>query len=287
MPRDAAALTIELLGQTPDAVEPLVVRPDRATYRVAVGEWRYVVKTDHEHHVVAREVHGQQRAAAAGVLVPEIVAVTEDAFAMRWIEGLPLGDERAPAAWEHAGSQLRVAHDLGAAAPFGLGFGGHEPAHPTWRDFFETLAERELLYCEQELGFPAGAAVCVRETLRAAAPLLDAPNLGWCHGDLQPEHVLVDPATDRVASIIDWADHGSADIGWDVMVLTIDHPARLDAFLAGYGASEDLRLAVARRLPLFTLVRLIGEAHWFAEHGFPIGENFRRAIALAGVSDGG
>ncbi len=287
MPRDPVALTIELLGHAPDAVEPLVVWPERATHRVTVGEWRYVVKSDDEHHVVAREVHGQRRAAAAGVHVPEIVAVSEDAFAMRWIEGVPLGATNSAEAWEHAGSQVRLAHDLGAAAPFGFGFGGYEPAHPTWRTFVESLAERELVYCERELGFPSGAAAHVREALRAAAPLLDAPNLGWCHGDFQGEHVLVDPATDRVASIIDWADHGSGDVGWDVMVVTMDHHAQLDPFLAGYGASDGVRRALDQLLPILTLVRLIGDAHWFAEHSFPVGESLRRAIDLAAVSGDG
>jgi aminoglycoside phosphotransferase (APT) family kinase protein len=132
--------------------------------------------------------------------------------------------------------------------------------------------------CERDLEFPPAAATRIRDALRAAAPLLDAPHLAWCHGDLQPEHVLVDPATNRVAAIIDWADNGSGDIGWDVSVLTIDHHERRDAFLAGYRPGTELRVALDELRPLYEVVRLVGEAGWFAEHGYPPGENLRRAI---------
>jgi len=133
--------------------------------------------------------------------------------------------------------------------------------------------------CERDLDFPAASAARIRDALDAAAPLLDAPHLAWCHGDLQPEHVLVDPATHDVVAIIDWADNGSGDIGWDVSVLTIDHDLHRDAFLDGYGADRELRTALDQLLPLYNVVRLVGEAGWFAEHGYPPGENLRRAIA--------
>jgi aminoglycoside phosphotransferase (APT) family kinase protein len=107
---------------------------------------------------------------------------------------------------------------------------------------------------------------------------LDTPHLGWCHGDFQTEHVIVDPATDRVSAIIDWADQGSGDIAWDVAVLTIDNDAHLRIFLDGYDADDELRAAIDQLLPLYSVVRLTGEAGWFAEHGYPPGESLRRAI---------
>jgi fructosamine-3-kinase len=280
VPRDPSALTRALLGGVPDAVEPLVVWADRATHRVTVAGRRYVVKTDDDHEVVAREVWGQQRAAAAGVRVPEIVAVADDAFAMRWVDGVMLRDHPASESWDAAGAQVRLAHDLGGAAPFGAGFGGYESEHATWRDFFETFAARELDLCERDLALAPPDAQRIRAALRAAEPFLDTPRIGWCHGDLQPEHVLVDPETHRVVAIIDWADHGSGDVGWDAMVLTIDHASHLDAFLRGYDASADLRDALEQTRPLFSTVRLLSEATWFARHGYPTAENLRRAIEL-------
>ena len=278
MPRDPADLGRELLGSTPDAIEPLLVWTDRASHRVTIGSERFVVKADDDLETVAREVAGQQRAAAAGVRVPEVVAVAETAFAMRWVEGVTLRDHSTPRAWHDTGAQVRLAHDLGGGPPFGTGFGGFEPEQPTWRAFFDTFAESMLRGCERDLDFPAAPAARIRDALHAAAPLLDAPHLAWCHGDLQPEHVLVDPATHDIVAIIDWADNGSGDIGWDVSVLTIDHDLHRDAFLDGYGADRELRTALDQLLPLYNVVRLVGEAGWFAEHGYPPGENLQRAI---------
>lgn len=278
MPRDPVVLTRELLGATPDEIEPLVVWPDRAAHRVTIGAERFIVKTDDDVETVGREVAGQRRAAAAGVRVPQLIAATNGAFAMRWVDGVTLRDHPTPGAWHDTGAQIRIAHDLGGGPPFGTGFGGFEPEQPTWREFFEAFAESMLRGCERDLDFPAAPSARIRAALRAAAPLLDAPHLAWCHGDLQPEHVLVDPATDRVAAIIDWADQGSGDIGWDVAVLTIDHNEHREAFLTGYGADDELRVALGQLLPLYSVVRLIGEAGWFAEHGYPPGENLQRAI---------
>jgi aminoglycoside phosphotransferase (APT) family kinase protein len=97
----------------------------------------------------------------------------------------------------------------------------------------------------------------------------------WCHGDLQPDHVLVDPATDRVTAMIDWADSGAGDFVWDFAVLTLDG-APLDDLLDGYGATRAQRAALDALLPLYSVVRLAGEAGWLAEHGFPYTDNLRR-----------
>jgi fructosamine-3-kinase len=203
----------DLLGRRPDDIEPLVAGPDRATYRVAAGGRQFVVKTDDDHATVARESAGHRRAEAAGVRVPELVAATDDAIAMAWVEGTQLNDRSTPDAWRDTGAQLRIAHDVGCDLPYGAGFGGYEPAHSTWREFFETFAERELEACERELRFPSDAANRIRAAIRAASHLLDEPHLGWCHGDLQAQHVLIDPATDQVVATIDWADHGPGDVG--------------------------------------------------------------------------
>ena len=63
------------------------------------------------------------------------------------------------------------------------------------------------------------------------------------------------------------------------MVLTLDDPSHLDALLDGYDAEGDLRAALAERLPLFGVIRLLSEAHWLAEHNLPFENSLRRAIA--------
>lgn len=280
MPRDPQDLARELLGRPAGEIEPLVVWPDRASFRVTCGAERFVIKTDDDANTVAREAAGQARAAAAGVRVPELIGVSPNAFAMRWVEGVTLRDHSTADAWADTGRQLRIAHDVGGAGPFGTGFGGFEPEQPTWRSFFDAFAERTLRDGERDLGFPARQAARVRAALRAAAPRLDAPHLAWCHGDFQTQHGLIDPSTDRVAAIIDWADHGSGDVGWDVAVLTLDDRAHLGPFLDGYGATVELRAALGELLPLYSVVRLLGSASWLAEHGHPLVEDhLNRAIA--------
>jgi aminoglycoside phosphotransferase (APT) family kinase protein len=76
----------------------------------------------------------------------------------------------------------------------------------------------------------------------------------WCHGDLQPDHILIDPETNAVTAVIDWSDHGQADGAWDFALLTLDHD----------------RLASARSplVPLYQHVRLLTEMRWLADHGF-------------------
>jgi aminoglycoside phosphotransferase (APT) family kinase protein len=244
------------------------------------------VKSDDDHETVAREAAGQQRAAAAGVRVPEIVAVVDDAFAMRWVDGAALNDLPARA-WRDTGAQIRIAHDLGGGGlPFGTGFGGFEAEQPTWRAFFAGFAQSMLRDCERDLDFPDASATSVRDALVAAGPLLDAPHLAWCHGDFQPEHVIVDASSNRVVAIIDWADQGAGDVGWDMSVLTLDHRRHLDAVLDGYGADADLRAALDQLLPLYDAVRVIGAATWYAEHNLPTADILGQAINLANALTG-
>jgi hypothetical protein len=79
-----------------------------------------------------------------------------------------------------------------------------------------------------------------------------------------------------VVAIIDWADHGAGDFVWDVAVVTIDHVPYRAAFLEGYGATKEQRAALDALLPLYCVVRLVGEAGWFADHGFPYAGSLRR-----------
>jgi fructosamine-3-kinase len=275
MSRDPVSAARELLGCEPEHLDPLVVFADRAAYKVRIGDDAFVVKTDDDPRTTRHEVVGLGRASDSGVRVPELVAATDDALAMRWVDGVTLRDHPRADAWRDTGAQVRRAHDRGGRPPFGTGFGGFNPSRPTWRSFFELFADEMLSACERDLGLPREVGDRIRDGLRATAGL-DAPLIVWCHGDLQPEHVLVDPSTDRVTAIIDWADHGPGDFVWDVAVLTIDHSEHREPFLHGYGATPAQRDALDALLPLYSAVRLLGEAGWLAEHGLPYADNLRR-----------
>jgi hypothetical protein len=82
-----------------------------------------------------------------------------------------------------------------------------------------------------------------------------------------------------VTAIVDWADHGAGDFVWDFAVLTLDHPEQVGGAIDGYGATREQRASLDARLPLYTVVRLVGEAGWFAEHGLPYEENLARVLA--------
>ncbi len=279
MSADLIALACELLGQSPDAVDPIAVWGDRVAVRVRVDDRQYMIKTDPEREIVAREASGLGRAAEASIPVPEVIAVTEQALAMTWDNGVALQKHSTRRAWNDAGAQLRRLHALGSSATFGDGFGGHDPAHGSWREFFDAFTETRLSDCTRDCDLPDDQANRIRTSVRNIASLLDRPDVGWCHGDLQPDHVLIDPATERVASIIDWSDHGSGDIGWDIAVLTLDHDAHLEDLLDGYNASTDLRHALQELLPVYRVLRYLGEAHWLASHNYPQApDSLRRAI---------
>jgi aminoglycoside phosphotransferase (APT) family kinase protein len=272
--RDIGALCRDLFGAVPDTVEPLVSFNDRASYRVRIGDEHVIVKTDDDPRTVTNEIAGHRRAQAAGVRVPELLAATGDAFAMRWVDGVSLSRQATAAAWHDAGAQVRVAHDVGGGPPFGNSFGGFNPSRPSWRTFFELFAETMVTDCERDLQLARADGDRIRAALRDA-PGLDAPHIVWCHGDLQPEHVLVDPATDRVTAIIDWSDNGAGDFVWDFAVLTLDG-APFDALLDGYGATREQRAALDALLALYSVVRRAGEAGWLADHAFPYADNLRR-----------
>jgi fructosamine-3-kinase len=275
MSRDPVSAARELFGVEPEQLDRLVVFADRATYKVRIGNDAFVVKTDDDSRTTRNEIAGLQRAYAAGVRTPELVAVADGALAMRWADGVTLRDHSTPDAWRDAGRQVRLAHDVGGGPPFGAGFGGFNPSRPEWRTFFELFADEMVTDCERGLGLPREDGDRIRAALRTASGL-DVPHVVWCHGDLQPEHVLVDPATDRVTAVIDWADHGPGDFVWDVAVLTIDDPEPRNALLDGYGATGEQRAALDALLPIYCVVRLAGEACWFADHGFPYADILRR-----------
>lgn len=264
-PREASE---QLLGRAPDQISVLVAWPGHAAHRVEVGGAAFVVKVDADRDVVAREVAGHRRAARAGIPVPELVAAADHCLAVRFVEGTPLSEPASDSAWRAAGSVLSQVHGLAPGALIGDGFGS---ASATWPEFVEGLLTRELEGCVRELGFDPDQGERIRGAFDDARSLIDQRVPVWCHGDCQPEHVLVDPRDDSVVAIIDWADHGPADPAWDLAVLSLEDPARVGALLDGYGygARAVDRGEVRTLLSLFGVLRWLGEARWLAARSHP------------------
>ena len=90
--------------------------------------------------------------------------------------------------------------------------------------------------------------------LRPSAPV-------FIHGDLQLEHVFVDG--DEVTGVLDWSDAGQGDGMYDLAVLTLGQPDRLDDVAAGYG--DRVEPEVIRG---YWSLRSLTAIRWLIEHGF-------------------
>ncbi len=261
----AEDLARRLLGRAPDHIEPLVAWHHKAAYRCVIGSDAFVCKVDEQIDEVRRECDGLTRAARAGLAVPELVAADAGALAMRWIDGTALTYASPASWWRRAGREIRRIHLVDPPPYAG---GGFAPSRGSWEDAIETEVEEELEKCARDHGLRAEAVGRVRRAALDARDELVASARSWYHGDLQPEHVLVDPGSGEIAAIIDWSDHGSGDGAWDIAVLTLDDDQPLDALLDGYGPDATERDRITRTLPFYRLVRRLGEARWLATHGF-------------------
>ena len=235
-------LSRRLLGAPPDAVDPFFVWDHRATYRVRIGRDEFVVKADADDHELATEAEGHAHAAAHGIPVPELVAVERGALAMRFVPGEQLRLDSPDAAWRAAAAVVEQIHAVPPIGSFGAG---------RFRPFEEDL--EYAIRC----GLPRDASDRIRHRLDAAASA-SAPGstTTWVHGDLQPDHFLLDG--NEVVAVLDWSDHGRNDPLWDYVVLTFDDPSKLALVLAEPPADQ--------RVTRWRVDRLLSDVRWLTEH---------------------
>jgi aminoglycoside phosphotransferase (APT) family kinase protein len=103
------------------------------------------------------------------------------------------------------------------------------------------------------------------------------------HGDCSPQHWLVAGPEGPVRPI-DGGDTGMGDPVYDLVVLTLTQPHRLDVVLDGYGAGADLRAHLAATSPGYRALRLASEVMWLIDHSFdptPAAGRLRAALAAA------
>jgi thiamine kinase-like enzyme len=237
-----------LLGRDADEIRPLVVWDHRATYRCRIGREEFVCKADENLAELGREVDGHSQAAAAGIPVPEIIAAESGLLAMRWVEGVALCSDSSDESWRAAAAVLQRIHELPAPAHTTGGL----PRAGTWLASIEEELETEL----PNIGLAPEQAQRLRDAVAERRAALVAAPRGFCHGDLQPDHVLLDPATQReVVAIIDWSDYGAGHPTWDIAVLTLDDEERTGAFTD----ASDL-------VDLYRAIRDLGEVRWLIAH---------------------
>ena len=98
-------------------------------------------------------------------------------------------------------------------------------------------------------------------------PILIERPIVFLHGDLQTEHILIDPHTQRVVAILDFADTQPGDPLMDIAVLSLWDVQLADRVLAGYTSIENNE-GTKQLLWLYRLLRHLGEIPWLLDRGF-------------------
>ncbi len=219
------------------------------------------IKVYQEVTQLEREVATMERALAAGIPVakrltfhtgPPAVLITER------VGGLPL-TSAYPLAAAAAGRLLRRFHALGACPPFVDG-------QRRWSVFIRTWADREIATMVEHRAIGPGDGQRLHRHFSALATVLDARPCALIHADLQAEHVLIDPATQRVHALLDFVDAQPGDPLLDIAVLSLWDPGLAGAVLTGYDALGDEQTDLLRT---YRLLRHLGAANWLATHAVP------------------
>lgn len=232
----------------------IVALPDGGRVVVRVYGWPFDGEPSFDRR--AKEAWLHPRLRAAGVPVPEVLAVADDAgrqaALLEWVPGELLGtvaardpDVDLTVAWREAGAALRRVHDLdlglegegfvaaGAVVPFAEG----------------SLAERvtgELGPFAERVAPEVGAGVVdagrVRRVADGLLPVLAAAPIRLGHSDANAWNVLVAPDPDgvhRLAAWLDWELAWRADPAYDHVRATVQRFATIgptpDSWWEGHG----------------------------------------------------
>lgn len=233
----------------------------RAAWKVWAGGTSFAVKADIRPGFQENEFTAHRNAGRAGVPVPEIVGFAGTplpTLVLRWVDGVALHETASGTSWRHAGALLARAH----LAPV------LRPLTGTWSEFLFAWFARELPYVVEHCGLGQTEAAAALGRAAELRPVLDAGPAAWLHGDCQSAHFVVDPQSDDVVALIDWADAQPGDPVMDLAVLAMSH-GHVDEILEGYGADSDFSERARLLVPLYQSVRAAGAARWLDAHGYP------------------
>jgi aminoglycoside phosphotransferase (APT) family kinase protein len=192
---------------------------------------------------------------------------------MTRLRGSPLASAMGEAPAAEAGAALRRVHGLSAAPP--CSGGQHR-----WEELVARWAGREAAGCARLGILSAGEADAAASRISTPPePLAGRPTV-LIHGDLQPDHVLVESG--RLAGLIDFVDAQPGDGLLDVAVLTLWDEALTAPLLRGLGQSADRE--TARLLGRYRLLRHLAAAAWLHERGHTAGAVRHAAAVRAGLA---
>src|SRR5215207_10762495 len=183
----------------PEPLIPIYVQPDRAIFLAVPSQ--LVLKVYVEKTALQKEVEVARQARAAGVPTPEMIGLDVDelgVLTMKQVKGTPLSIQNKNAIQE-AGKYLRRFHEIGATPPFSGG-------QSQWDEFI-------LWWSSKEIDALYGLSVCdekerdeLKDRFRRLKPFLESRPVVLLHGDLQTDHILVDPQGDKVLAFLDFVD---------------------------------------------------------------------------------
>jgi len=219
------------------------------------------IKVYQEVTPLAREVATMERALAAGIPAAKSLTLHTGPPAVlitKRVGGIPL-TSAYPLAAEATGRLLRRFHALGASPPFVDG-------QRSWSVFIRNWADREIATMVEHRAISLGDGQRLHRHFAALDTVLSARPCALIHADLQAEHVLIDPVTQRVHALLDFVDTQPGDPLIDIAVLSLWDTGLARAVFAGYDAMGNAQTDLLRT---YRLLRHLGAANWLTTHGVP------------------
>ncbi len=243
-----------------EGLSPLYLQLDRAIFLAANSG--IILKVYMEGKTLEREYRTAQKAQARGVPVPELLLFESSepaVLAMKQVVGKPLSSQDKGAARE-AGRYLELFHSIETAPPFAGG-------QSRWDEFILWWARLEIGRVEKLGVFTGGEIAQLKYTLEESKLTLKDRPIVLLHGDLQAEHILVNPETQKVVAFLDFADAQPGDPLLDIAILSLWDIPLAAGVLEGYTGIDNNEQA-RQLLSHYSLLRLVGEVPWLLDRGF-------------------
>jgi aminoglycoside phosphotransferase (APT) family kinase protein len=256
----AAKRVLNHITGTTENLKPLYLQPDRAIF--LAENLHMILKVYMAESSLQHDYDIAQKAASIGIPTPKILGFQEGqpaVFAMQQVIGCPLSSHN-PVAAKEAGRYLRHFHTLEASPPFS---GGQNQ----WDTFISWWIHREMENIKIFQVLDALFLSKLQEQLAHIHPLLAQRPIVLLHGDLQPEHILVDSQTEKVLAFIDFVDAQPGDPLLDIAVLTLWDHELTDFLLDGY-SSIVLNAETLKLLSFYRHLRHVAEIPWLLARGF-------------------
>ncbi len=278
-----ADLLATALSVRPHEVAAIREGGDHTVWRAASPPLTFFVKCG-RRDAFDLEAWACREARTLGVPAPEVVAIEAEPddfpvpyLILRELPGIPLLDQRVPreiraSGLRDAGQLLRKIHDLRLP---GYGWADSDRFRSTasvegreesWLEEVARGFHWGLEYIDEHRVLESRDVDVLRSGFANAQPFLtDFADGRFLHGDLQVNHILVDPAHGAVTGVLDWGDLQVGDPVWEIAILGAWVPSVVPLFLEGYEPDGNIRRRIEALLPFYRAYRHV----W----GYRLGES--------------